>query len=191
MDALPPDGADDLFDMDENGQPQMPMAFVSIQEPIMLRVEEVTDDRTPDGMVCMGAYLNGRLIARSAVPPEIMTDLSERDVFSAAVRLGLAAIERDPGLQCRLFALLPADRFSEEEEPVEPWTESVPRFEDNIPDDPTEEGFVPVLLGHVVRFEKDRKHPNDLAAEAADVMRTIVADEKPLSSIVDKFLEDL
>ncbi len=108
MDGLPPDGADDLFDMDENEQSPMPMAFVSIQEPIMLRVEEVNDDQTPEGMVCMGAYLNGRLIARSAVPPEIMTDLSERDVFSTAVRLGLAAIERDPGLQCRLFALLPA-----------------------------------------------------------------------------------
>ena len=75
----------------ENGQPEpddddseTPVAFVATQFPVPLRVEKVHDDRTPEGMVCMGSFLNDRLIARSAVPPEMISDIEDRDAVLLA-----------------------------------------------------------------------------------------------------------
>ncbi|MDX1449658.1 MAG: hypothetical protein R3246_11425 [Acidimicrobiia bacterium] len=188
------EGQDEFDDEDGNGE-KTSVALVSTIEPYLLKVEEVHDDRIPEGMVCMGSFIGDRLIARSAVPPEMISDVANRQLFSDPVRLALAAVEEDPGLQCRLFALLPAADVEEPDEPAEPWAASVPRFEDQVseesPSDETTEAVVPLLLGHVVRFAKDRKHPGDLAAEAADVLQTILANDTPLSSVVDKVLEDL
>lgn len=207
METHPPFEDEEHSESDGNGGPHAQVAFVSTQQTVPLQVDEVEDDRTPEGMVCMGVYFRERLIARSIVLPEALEQLEAQDVFSDPVRLGLAAIEEDPGLQCRLFALLPASRFQDleqeqerEQEPEEPWAASVPRFEDVMQANEREEGeedeigddaIVPILLGHVVRFGRDRKHPDSLAEEAADVLRAILSDDKPLTSIVDKLLEDL
>jgi len=184
---------DDLGDH----EPTVPVAFVSTQQSLQLDVTEVDDDRTPEGMVCMGTYFGQRLIARSVVPPETLAEIEGQRMFSAPVRLGLAAVEGEPGLQCRLFALLPASSLRREEESEEPWLASVPRFEDTLEedadddDDEDEEAIVPILLGHVVRFRGDRRHPEDLAAEAADVLRALLSDDRPLHEVVDRVLEDL
>ena len=53
------------------------------------------------------------------------------------------------------------------------------------------EAIVPLLLGHVVRFGRDRKHPDSLAEEAADVLRAILSEDRPLTNIVDKIIEEL
>lgn len=171
---------------------EIPVAFVATQDPIPLNVKQVQDDRTPDGMVCMGTFLNahGQLIARSAVSPEMLDDLEDSGAFGSPVRLALAAVERDPGLQCRLFALIPAHHFQEPDEPEEPWSESVPQFEmdaEEVPDN----AVVPLLLGHIVRFRRDRKHPEDLAREAGDVLRTILSEEPAMTDMIDKLLEEL
>lgn len=187
----PPDFPD--FEFPE-GDGSTTVALVSTMDPVSLAVDEVDDDRIPDGDVCMGSFLEGRLIARRAVPPEILEDMRTQQTFSSPVRIALAAVEQDPGLQCRLFALLPAEQMQEDDEAHEPWAESVPKFEDTGTDeemDDAEDAVVPILLGHIVRFTKDRKHPEDLAAEAADVLQTIIADDQPLSNVVDKLLDDL
>jgi hypothetical protein len=203
MEGSPPYEEDDELGLGGNGDAQTSVAFVSTQQTVNLHVDEIDDDRTPGDMVCMGVFFQDRLIARSIVPPEALHQLEAQDVFADPVRLGLAAVEEDPGLQCRLFALLPAARFHEperEREPEEPWAASVPRFEDVMreADDDDEvdeemdgEAIVPLLLGHVVRFGRDRKHPDSLAEEAADVLRAILSEDRPLTNIVDKILEDL
>ena len=196
MDSWHPEDDTDYYLRDDfEGDENVPVAFVATQDPIPLRVGPVTDDRTPDGMVCMGTFLrdHGQLIARSAVPSDVLSDLEESDAFGTPVRLAMAAVEEDPGIQCRLFALKTANHFNQEEqsEPKEPWAESVPSFEDlNEPDVP-ENAVVPLLLGHVVRFLRDRKHPEDLAREAGDVLRAILSDHPAPKEIVDKLLEDL
>ncbi len=183
------------FDPGEDEQPETPVAFVSTQEPVALRVSEVEDDRMPEGMVCMGTFFDNRLIARSAVTPEALAELTARNVFDSPVRLALAAVEEDPGLQCRLFALLPLEQLQAvEDDPEEPWAASVPRYDPGVEeadDDEDEEAVASILLGHIVRFQKDRKHSSDLAAEAADVLRTILSDDHPLTDVVDKLLDDL
>lgn len=203
MEGSTPYEDDEELGFGGNGDAQTSVAFVSTQQTVDLHIDEIDDDRTPDDMVCMGVFFQDRLIARSIVPPEALHQLEAQDVFADPVRLGLAAVEEDPGLQCRLFALLPAERFQEpaqESEPEEPWAASVPRFEDvqqsaadegDADEELEGEAIVPVLLGHVVRFGRDRKHPDSLAEEAADVLRAILSDDRPLTNIVDKILEDL
>ncbi len=205
MSELTPFEDEEEFDPGGNGGSQASVVFVSTQQTVALSVDEIEDDRTPDGMVCMGVFFQERLIARSIVPPDALDQIEEQDVFFGPVRLGLAAVEEDPGLQCRLFALLPASRFHEHEQETEresdePWAASVPRFEDVMRDeeeaefdmdDENGDAVVPLLLGHVVRFVRDRRHPDSLAEEAADVLRAILSDDRPLTNIVDKIIEDL
>ena len=67
--------------------------------------------------------------------------------------------------------------------------------EDDEDDDDEDEEELPhdrqaaVFLGQIIRFEHDRKHPQDLALETMDVLRTIVQGD--VSEVVDKVLEDL
>ncbi|MCZ6760316.1 MAG: hypothetical protein O7D29_08105 [Gemmatimonadetes bacterium] len=190
---LDPEYFDDFDDDDEDGEIDdgTSVAIVATQETITVRVEEVKDDRTPDGMACMATFLGDRMIARAVVPPEAIIDLQQREVLKLPVQLGLAAVEDKPGLQCRLFALVPATVMDEPDEADEPWAASVPRFEDLERPELPKGAMIPLLLGHIVRFDTDRKHPDDLAAEAADVLRKIMSTEAPLKNVVDKVLEDL
>ncbi len=185
------------YDSPDPGEqhPNAAVAFVATQDPVSVRVAEIADSRTPEGMICMGTFLKSdqKPIARSAVPPDMLSDIEARDAFADPVRLALAAGEDEPGLQCRLFALLPAEYFQEpeSEEPEEPWAASVPRFEDSERQELPKNAVVPLLLGHIVRFKRDRKHPDSLAMEAGDVLQTILSKESPTTEVVDKLLEDL
>lgn len=113
---------------------------------------------------------------------------------------------------------LPGDFFNraeEDEEGESPWADSVPgaaydravsgepdpgddaEAADNDDDDAEEteeesadaDRQAAVFLGQIIRFDKDRKHPDDLALETMDVLRTIVQGD--VSEVVDKVLEDL
>jgi hypothetical protein len=50
--------------------PAAPAAIAATEEPVQLKVALVEDDRVPDGMVCMGTFRNGRLVARSVLSPQ-------------------------------------------------------------------------------------------------------------------------
>jgi hypothetical protein len=179
-----------------------PSVLVATSTPVQLRVEAVEDDRTPVGSVCLGTFIGDRLVGRRVAPSEALDELREFHLFDDPVHLGLVAFEEAPGLQCRLLALLPADRFpmsdDEEGEVNEPWRASVPEpsFEQEDAGDGDEEededdpsAAVPVYLGNIVRLAKDRKHPEDLAAEASDVLMTVLTGK--VSEVVDRVLEDL
>ncbi len=66
-----------------------------------------------------------------------------------------------------------------------------PAFESSEADgEATDEPAVaPIPLGHIVRFERDRVHPESLPLEAADVLRKIIDGET--SEVVDRALSDL
>ena len=91
---------------------------------------------------------------------------------------------------------------------AEPWKESVPSYEaslgagdedddedDGNEDDEDEEGeetpFETILLGHIVRFAKDRRHPDDLAAEAVDILQRIIHGAESLEDADRKAIDDL
>jgi hypothetical protein len=191
------------------------VALAATDLPLQLRVKEIEDERAPKGMSCIGSFLGPKQIARCVVPRDAAAFLLDKGLFAQPVRLALAAREASPGLQCQLFALveLPGDFFAgtAEDEDIDndneaPWADSLPgtsydravrytppgggESEEEQDEETTEaEPQAAVFLGEIVRFERDRKHPEDLALEALDVLRTIVHGE--VSEVVDKVLEDL
>ena len=177
-----------------------PAALAATQDPVPLRVELLEDERTPDGMVCMGTYRNDRLVARCALPPEAWAKVQEHGFFEQPVPVVLVAREAPPGLQCQLFAMvvLPDGlELEADDEDDEPWAESVPgaSYEaavsesDDEEEDDGDPRVAPIPLGTIVRFAKDRVHPESLPLEAADVLRKVI--EGKTSEVVDRALEDL
>jgi hypothetical protein len=58
--------------------------------------------------------------------------------------------------------------------------------EDEGEDDPQ---VAPIPLGNIVRFQRDRVHPDSLPLETADVLKKII--EGGASEVVDRALSDL
>jgi hypothetical protein len=185
-----------------------PAVFITTRQPIDLTVSRLDDPRAPDSSA-LAAYIDGRMVARSAMPPEAIERLIDLNLFEVPVPLGLFAYEEAPGLQCRLFALVPRASLEADAHSAEPWKASVPSYEamrdaeDDLTDDDSdddeddEEGdddaspYETVLLGHIVRFDKDRKHPDDLAAEAVDILQRIIHGAEPLQDADKKAIDDL
>ncbi len=199
---MPPDP----FEPSDNDPPAderdaKPAVFVTTREPVSVLVVQLDDPRAPDSSA-LAAYIDGRLVARSAMPAEAIQRLLELQLFQEPIPLGLFAYEEAPGLQCRLFALIPKSAMEANAHASEPWKESVPSYEaardaaDDDDDDRDEHEpevvpFETILLGHIVRFDKDRKHPSDLAAEAVDILQRIIHGAESLQDADRKAIDDL
>ena len=186
------DDADDGEDADDDELPASTV-FVATATPLEVSVAPLPDERAPDG-VCLAARIDGRLVARCAMPGESIERLVALKLFEEPVLVGLLAFEGDPGIQGRLVALVPAARLTESSEPDEPWKASVPSFEDaergSDGEDGDGSGLAAILLGHIVRFSSDRKHPEDLAQEAVDILQRVVAGA-PMPDAASKAIDDL
>ena len=183
-----------------NGGEPTPAAIAATENPVQLTVGLVEDQRIPDGMVCMGSYRNGRLVARSVMPPEAWAQIDEYGIFDEPVQVVLVARAAPPGVQCQLYAMVPLPDEEEEDEPEEPWAASVPgssyeasleesEEEEDDEEDEDEPRVAPIPLGHVVRYERDRVHPQSLPLEAVDLLRKII--DGKTSEVVDRALADL
>jgi len=182
-------------DPTEPGLTPTPAAIAATDRPVELSVQLVQDERVPEGMVCMGSFRNGRLIARAVMPPEAWRQVQEYHIFDDPVQVVLVARTAPPGLQCQLYAMVPLPEM-DDDEPDEPWAESVPgsSYEASLTeaegaeatDDPQ---FAPIPLGNIVRYARDRVHPESLPLEAVDVLRKIVDGET--SELIDRALADL
>jgi hypothetical protein len=171
-----------------------PAAIAATENPVQLTVGLVEDDRIPEGMVCMASYSNGRLVARSVIPPEAWAQISEYKIFAEPVQVVLVARAAPPGLQCQLYAMIPLPDMDEDDEEEEPWAASVPgsAYEASLEDaevDDDDPKVAPIPLGHIVRYERDRVHPESLPLEAVDVLRRII--DGDTSEMVDRALADL
>ena len=183
---------------------EKPAVFVTTREPIALAVSRLDDPRAPESSA-LAAYIDGRMVARSAMPPEAIERLVDLKLFEEPVALGLFAYEDAPGLQCRLFALVPRASLGSDAHASEPWKASVPSYEamrdadddmDDDTDDDDDDGdeespYETILLGHIVRFAKDRKYPDNLAEEAVDILSRIIHGAEPLEDADRKAIDDL
>ena len=172
------------------------VVLAATDRPLPVLVRRIADERVPEGMIGLGSYLNERLIARCAVTEDTAEFLEEQRLFERPVHLVLAATEQAPGLQCRLFAVVDVDsRSMTDDDEKEPWADSVPGagFETaaRLGDEDAAEGDAKgmVFLGQIVRLERDRKHRESLALEAADVLRRLV--DGKTNEVVDRVLDDL
>jgi hypothetical protein len=198
----------------DSGQPSVPAALAATEQPVALAVRLVTDERVPDDMVCMGTYRGERLVARCVLPPEAWQEIQEFGLFDEPVPVVLVAREAVPGLQCQLFALLPVPEGVDDEEDDddgeegdEPWAASVPgsgyeaaaaegddegdaeQAEEATDADAADVQVIAFPLGNIVRYDRDRVHPESLPLEAADVLRKII--EGQTTEMVDRALADL
>src|SRR3954451_2993303 len=176
----------------EDNSAPVPAAIAATAEPVQLMVRLVEDDRVPAEMVCMGTFRNGRLVARSVMSPEAWAQIVEHRLFEGPLQVVLVARVAPPGLQCQLFAMVPLP--DEAEEPEEPWSASVPSssYEASLADEAAESEdpeVAPVPLGNIVRYQRDRVHPESLPLETADILKKIIEGEA--AEVVDRALADL
>lgn len=168
------------------------LILAATDRPLPIDVRRIDDERVPQGMCGMGTYLENRLIARCAVSPEAFEFVQSKGIFAEPVPLVLAAHEESPGLQCRLFAVVQVMPELESEDQPEPWAGSVPGASYQ-PEQSVEDSEEPkqgmIFLGQIVRFARDRIHPDNLGLEAADVLRKLV--EGRTTEVVDRALDDL
>jgi hypothetical protein len=170
-----------------------PAAIAATAEPVQLTVQLIEDERVPAEMVCMGTYRNGRLVARSVMSPEAWGQIQEHRLFEEPLQVVLVARIAPPGLQCQLFAMVPLPD-EESDDPEEPWAASVPSsaYEASLEEDSSDSQdprVAPVPLGNIVRFQRDRIHPDSLPLETADILKKIVEGEA--TEVVDRALADL
>jgi hypothetical protein len=184
--------SDDAESAEEKSAPG-PAAIAATAEPVQLSVSLVEDERVPPEMVCMGTFRNGRLVARAVMSPEAWAQIEEYGFFNRPLQVVLVARVAPPGLQCQLFAMVPLPE-DESEELDEPWAASVPSssYEASLEDESAEQEdprVAPVPLGNIVRYQRDRVHPESLPLETADILRKIIEGEA--SEVVDRALADL
>jgi len=171
-----------------------PAAIAATEEAVQLEVALIEDERVPSGMVCMGTFRNGRLVARSVLTPEAWAQIEEHGFFDEPLQVVLVARLAPPGLQCQLFAMVPLPE-DEPDDSEEPWAASVPSsgyesaLESESDEDQEDPEVAPIPLGNIVRFDKDRVHPDSLPLETADVLKKII--EGDASEVVDRALSDL
>ncbi len=188
------DAADDA---DEVLPPRGVLAMTDT--PLPIEVREIEADPIPEGMICLGTFIAETLVARCVLPAGVLEQFTSFGFFAEPRRLVLAAREADPGLRCELYALVPLPPQASEQREAgedEPWlaAANAQGYERAVAADaadtpPREQAQAGVLLGEVVRFTRDRKHPDSLPLEAADMLARIVAGR--VVTVVDKVLEDL
>lgn len=178
-------------------EPHRPSVMVASAESLPLRPREVEHPSIPEDAVGLGTFLHGRLIGRQAMVAEAVA--AYESLLGTPRRLAYIAYETDEGgVEGRLAALIrPSEvrklRAGSEPE-AEPWKGSVPSWEAEEEagggEDVDDERHVAVLpIGVVVRMEQRRTHPDDLAREAADVLKKVVAEGA--TEIVDQFLDTI
>jgi hypothetical protein len=183
--------SDDAESADNDPAP-VPAAIAATAEPVQLEVGLIQDERVPAEMVCMATYRNGRLVARSVMSPEAWEQIQAHGFFDDPLQVVLVARVAPPGLQCQLFAMVPLPEDAEE--PDEPWAASVPSssYEASVSADTQEQEdpeVAPVPLGNIVRYQRDRVHPESLPLETADILKKIIEGEA--AEVVDRALVDL
>lgn len=160
---------------------QGPVATLLTQTPRDIRFEGIEDaDVGPDEKAVAFFNDEGRRVSRAIIPANVFDKLP---LFLAQpVPLLLAMEEVPPGLAGNLLALIPASAMRASRLEDEPWLAS-------LPVDESEAQYQPLFIGKVVRFEKDRRWPDDLVKDATDVFERLLAgDSMP---VVDKMLESL
>lgn len=170
------DSYDDRDDPDEGGEdtPAMPTLDLTTAAPVPLERRRLPDDPelAPDSAI-VGAYLEGRLLARSVAPPDWTVE-DDRGLFDVPRQLVYRGKEAEGGtLYAELGALIPAVDL-----PREPWQPE--------PDESAPAGLV--MLGVVVRLAQDRKQ-TDFPHECLDHFATIVGGGA--EPVADRILKSL
>lgn len=203
-----PDGDDDEQEAGDEAPAPIEIRVVT-PTPIPLRLEPVERDELREGERAFATYVAAegaptRPIAVNSLPAELLESLLASGIFDRPRHLMASVHEEDGGLRGLLAALVPAEeverwaRRHEEEGESEPWRASVPEVpsfdldaHDDAHDDEHAIPVVPIPLGVIVRFAENRRHPDDVVQEAADLVASVLggygtdAKEKKIDNLLD------
>lgn len=184
-----------------------PTVVVASAVPLALRIGTVDHPSIPEGSVGLGTYVEGRLLGRQAMSMDTIP--TYRALLAVPRRLAYVAYDNDGAVEGQLAALVDPSEIATlggdlaegdaDDHDDEPWRRSVPSFDPEghagsaakpPASEPNDDEHVALLpLGVVVRMSQRRVHPDDLAAEAADVLRSVV--NEGTVEIVDQFLDTI
>jgi hypothetical protein len=174
------------------------LVVVPHPSPIALEARSLRTPMVPEGAVGLGYYYAGHLIARSVVAAGALDTI--HSLLSAPVSVALAAREDEAGnIDGRLCLVLPVDEDGEEgEDGAEPWRASVPPpptelgdGEDAVAADDTQFALLPI--GNVVRPAADRRHPDDVAIDAREMLENLLSGggRDAVQKAIDELLDSL
>jgi hypothetical protein len=153
--------------------------------PIALEARSLRHNAVPDGAVGLGYYYDGHLIARSVVASNALETI--RSLLALPVSVALAAREDEEGnIDGRICLVLPVDDAETGEEvddgadDPEPWRSSVPTPPGEVDGSATRENasgepqFALLPIGNVIRPASDRRHPDDVAHDAKEMLDNLL-----------------
>jgi hypothetical protein len=174
-------------DFSEDGEPYMGPIVSLVGGPVTISARRVSHDLTPEGKTCIATYVGDRLMAREIATEDVVEDVIARRLLEGPRRLLLRTILGSPGVQGRLYALIPNYEedgvdASESDDAEGGWQDSAsPSFEDvmaaeaelRLPEalQPFAGTHLIMPLGHIVRYEHDFKCGGDLQLESADILK--------------------
>jgi hypothetical protein len=169
--------------------------------PIALEARSLRHNAVPQGAIGLGYYFDGRLIARSVVAAEAIDTI--QTLLSEPVSVALAAREDDQGnIDGRICLVLPmdGDAADDDVEDPEPWRASVPappaEVDGSAGSAARAEGqpqFALLPIGNVIRPAGDRRHPDDVAHDAREMLDTLLAGggRDAVSKAIDDLLRSI
>ena len=174
------------------------LVVVPHPRPIALEARSIRHSGVPEGAVGLGYYYDGRLIARSVVAVTALDTI--RSLLATPVSVALAAREDDSGnIDGRICLVLPVEPDADAEDgedASEPWKSSIPApppevESDYAGSDSEEDGpqFALLPIGNVVRSAEDRRHPDDVAHDAKEMLDNLLAGQG--RDAVQKAIDDL
>ena len=183
-----------------------PVVVVTYPHALDLKVERLEHGALPDHATGLAYYFRGGLIARGVVSDDAVESI--QSLVTDPVHLALAAQEDDNGnIDGRLCLVLPVELGKElmkddDAEPDEPWKASVPAPPAEIDsyatrkrdtDEEQEDGESPHIallpIGNIVRSSEARNHPDDVSADAREMLVNLLAGQGQDS--VRKAIDDL
>lgn len=185
----------DMLPPPRDDQTKQEHVLVGTASPVQLEVRPVEHHLTPEHTMCIGTFHDEQIIGRCAIPEESVEDFLEMDLFDEPVALALNVRLGGPGVEGSLLALVPMEQTEDgEDSSDEPWRASVPgaAFDsesESDKDDAASNQLVGIFLGEIVRFDCDRKNPDSLLREAADMLAGVIRGQ--VGSVVDRVIEDL
>ena len=181
-----------------------PVVVVTYPHALNLEVERLEHVSVPEHTTALAYYFRGGLIARGIVSDDAIESI--QSLVKDPVHLALAAQEDDRGnIDGRLCLVLPLElgkqlMKEEESEPEEPWKASVPappaeidsygsRKKESDGESPEHPQIALLPIGNIVRSNEARNHPDDISADAREMLANLLAGQGQDS--VRKAIDDL
>ncbi|MGH7477631.1 MAG: hypothetical protein ACRELD_15300 [Longimicrobiales bacterium] len=175
------------------------LIVVTYPEPLSIQARPMPHAVAKEGNVGLAYYYEDHVIARSVVDTDAMESIS--NLLRQPVLVALAAAEDDDGnIDARVCLVLPVEgealKTEGDDEPDEPWRASIPEPPAEIStygsgyDEQEERPKMALLpIGNVVRSLHDRNHPEDVAADASEMLRNLLTGRA--KDAVQKAIDDL